>query len=135
MNMATTVNILVIEDDPILREALVDWLEAAGYGVRAAADGTAGLAAVKSAPPALVITDIHLPGTNGATVISELKQRHPRVAIIAISGLFNSGRGVDAEAAIALGAAWALAKPFKRAELLRALAELLGRPTPYPPHG
>jgi CheY-like chemotaxis protein len=130
MNMATTPNILVIEDDPIMREALVDWLEAAGYGVRTAADGTAGLAAVESAPPALVITDIHLPGTNGATVISELKQRHPQVGIVAISGLFNSGHGVDAEAAIALGAARALAKPFRRAELLRALAELLGRPNP-----
>jgi CheY-like chemotaxis protein len=130
MNMAATPNILVIEDDPIMREALADWLLAAGYGVGTAADGTAGLAAVKSAPPALVITDIHLPGTNGATVISELKQRYPQVAIIAISGLFNSGRGVDAETAIALGAARALTKPFKRAELLRALAELLGRPTP-----
>src|ERR1700722_10402640 len=135
MNMDATPNILVIEDDPIMREALADWLLAAGYGVGTAADGTAGLAAVKSAPPALVITDIHLPGTNGATVISELKQRYPQVAIIAISGLFNSGRGVDAETAIALGAARALTKPFKRAELLRALAELLGRPTPYPPHG
>src|ERR1700674_4435316 len=128
MNMFTNPDILVIEDDPIMREALVDWLQAAGYGVRAAADGTAGLAAVKLAPPALVVTDIHLPGTNGATVISELKQRFPQVAIIAISGLFNSGRGVDAEAAIALGAARALAKPFKRAELLRALAELVGHP-------
>jgi CheY-like chemotaxis protein len=59
-----------------------------------------------------------------------LKQRYPQVAIVAISGLFNSGRGVDADAAIALGAARALAKPFKRAELLRALAELLGRPVP-----
>ena len=130
MNMFTNPDILVIEDDPIMREALVDWLQAAGYGVRAAADGTAGLAAVKLAPPALVVTDIHLPGTNGATVISELKQRFPQVAIIAISGLFNSGRGVDAEAAIALGAARALAKPFKRAELLCALAELLGSPAP-----
>ena len=130
MNMAATLNILVIEDDPIMREALADWLGAAGYGVRTAADGTAGLAAVKLAPPALVITDIHLPRTNGATVISELKQRYPQVAIIAISGLFNSGHGVDAEGAIALGAARALTKPFKRAELLRALAELLGRPNP-----
>jgi CheY-like chemotaxis protein len=130
MNMSTNPDILVIEDDPIMREALVDWLQAAGYGVRAAADGTAGLAAVKLAPPALVVTDIHLPGTNGATVISEVKQRFPQVAIIAISGLFNSGRGVDAEAAIALGAARALAKPFKRAELLRALAELLGHRVP-----
>jgi CheY-like chemotaxis protein len=72
MNMTATSDILVIEDDPIMREALADWLKAAGYGVRTAADGSAGLAAVKAAPPALVVTDIHMPGTNGATVISEL---------------------------------------------------------------
>jgi CheY-like chemotaxis protein len=130
MNMTATSDILVIEDDPIMREALADWLKAAGYGVRTAADGSAGLAAVKAAPPALVVTDIHMPGTNGATVISELKQNYPQVVVIAISGLFNSGHGLDADAAIALGAARALAKPFKRADLLRALAELLGRPAP-----
>jgi CheY-like chemotaxis protein len=129
MNM-TTPDILVIEDDPIMREALADWLNAAGYGVRTAADGSAGLAAVTLAPPALVVTDIHMPGANGATVISELKQRYPQVAVIAISGLFNSGHGLDAAAAIALGAARALAKPFKRTELLRAVAELLGRAAP-----
>jgi len=128
--MTTTPDILVIEDDPIMREALADWLRAAGYGVRTAADGSAGLAAVKFAPPALVITDIHMPGKNGATVLSELKQHHPRIAVIAISGLFNSGHGMDADAALALGAARALAKPFKRAELLRALADLLGPPAP-----
>ena len=128
--MTTTPDILVIEDDPIMREALTDWLQAAGYGVRTAADGSAGLAAVKFAVHAVVVTDIHMPGTNGATVISELKQRHPQIAVIAISGLFTSGRGVDAEGAIALGAARALAKPFKRADLLRAMAELLGSTDP-----
>jgi CheY-like chemotaxis protein len=127
MNMTTTPDILVIEDDPIMREALADWLQAAGYGVRTAANGGAGLAAVKFAPPALVVTDIHMPGTNGAMVISELKQHHPQVPVIAISGLFNSGHGLDAETALALGAARALAKPFKRTELLRAMAEILGR--------
>ena len=130
MNMTTTPDILVIEDDPIMREALADWLQAAGYGVRTAADGSAGRAAINLEPPALVITDIHMPGVTGAAIISELKQHHPEVPVIAISGLFTSGRGVDAEAAIALGAARALAKPFKRAELLRAMAELLGRPAP-----
>ena len=130
MNMTATPDILVIEDDPIMREALTDWLHAAGYGVRAAADGGAGLAAVNFAPPALVVTDIHMPGTNGATVLSELKQHHPEIAIIAISGLFNSGHGLDAEAALALGAARALAKPFKRTELLLAIAALLGQPAP-----
>src|SRR5579859_7389527 len=113
-----------------MREALADWLQAAGYRVRTAADGSAGLAAVTVAPPALLITDIHMPGMNGATVISELKQRHPQVAVIAISGLFNSGHGLDTDAALALGAARALAKPFKRTDLLRAIAELLGTPAP-----
>ena len=130
MNMTTTPDILVIEDDPIMREALTDWLQAAGYGVRTAADGNAGLAAVKLAIPAVVITDIQMPGTSGAAVISELKRDYPEVAIIAISGLFNSGHGLDAEAALALGAARALTKPFKRAELLRAVADLLGRSAP-----
>jgi CheY-like chemotaxis protein len=126
MNMTTTPDILVIEDDPIMREALTDWLQAAGYGVRTAVDGSAGLAAVKFAVPAVVVTDIHMPGRNGAAIISELKRYYPQVAIIAISGLFNSGHGLDAQEALALGAARALAKPFKRAELLRAVAELLG---------
>jgi two-component system response regulator FlrC len=130
MNMTTTPDILVIEDDSIMREALTDWLQAAGYGVRTAADGSAGLAAVKLAVPAVVVTDIHMPGTNGATIISELKRHYPQVAIIAISGLFNSGHGLDADAALALGAARALAKPFKRGELLRAMAELLAPPDP-----
>ena len=128
--MSTTPDILVIEDDPIMREALADWLQAAGYGVRTVPDGGAGLAAVQFAAPALVVTDIHMPGMNGATVISELKRHYPQVVIVAISGLFNSGHGLDAEAALALGAARVLAKPFKRAELLRVLAELLGRPAP-----
>ena len=97
--------------------------------MRQAADGSAGLAAVKLAPPALVITDIHMPGTNGAVVIAELKQGYPEVPVIAISGLFNSGHGMDAAAALALGAARALAKPCKRGDLLRSVADLLGSPT------
>ena len=130
MNMTMTPDILVIEDDPIMREALTDWLQAADYGVRTAADGSAGLAAVKFAVPAVVVTDIHMPGTSGAAIISELERCYPQVAIIAISGLFNSGHGLGAEAALALGAARVLAKPFKRAELLRAMAELLGSSAP-----
>ncbi|MGO9991799.1 MAG: response regulator [Steroidobacteraceae bacterium] len=127
--MTTSRDILIIEDDAILRGALAEWLQAAGYGVRQAQDGSAGLAAADLAPPALVVTDIHLPGTSGAAVITELKQRHPGIPIIAISGLFNSGHGVDADAALALGAAQALAKPFKRADLLGAVADLLGSRT------
>ena len=124
--MTSTPDILIIEDDAVMRDALSEWLESAGYGVRKTADGSAGLAAVKTAAPSLVVTDIYMPGTNGATVIAELKRGYPEIPVIAISGLFNSGHGMDAAAAIALGAARALAKPFKRGELLRAVFDLVG---------
>ncbi|MDB5775602.1 MAG: hybrid sensor histidine kinase/response regulator [Herbaspirillum sp.] len=127
--MTITNYILIIDDDAIMREALADWLEAAGYSARKAADGNAGLAEVKSDAPVLVITDICMPGASGAVVIAELKQKYPQIPVIAISGMFNSGNGMDADAAIHLGAALTLAKPFKRGDLLRAVADLLGRPT------
>ena len=111
-----TADILVIEDDAIMREAVAEWLRAAGYGVRTAEDGDAGLASVRAAAPTLVVTDLHMPGTGGATVIGELKRQHPQIPIVAISGLFESGFGMSAEDVVALGAARALAKPFKRRE-------------------
>ncbi len=123
--MTTTPDILIIDDDPIMREALAEVLEDEGYRVRKAANGSEGLAAVRSATPALVITDIHMPGANGAIVIAMLNEAHPGIPVIAISGLFKSGQGLDADAAIALGAARALAKPFKCGDLVRAVAELL----------
>jgi CheY-like chemotaxis protein len=122
--MSTTPDILIIDDDSIMREAVAEWLRAAGYPVRTAADGNAGLSYVSTAAPALVVTDIHMPGTSGAVVIAELKQHHSEIPIIAISGLFESGFGVNADDVVALGAARALAKPFKRGDLLAAVAEL-----------
>jgi CheY-like chemotaxis protein len=124
--MSTITDIVVIEDDAIMREAIAEWLSVAGYRVRTAGDGSAGLAVVRTSAPGLVVTDIHMPGMSGSAVIADLKQHHPGIPVIAISGLFESGYGINADAAVALGAARALVKPFKRAELLAAVAELLG---------
>jgi len=124
--MTTASDILVIEDDAIMREAVAEWLEAAGYRIRTAGNGIAGLAAVNVAVPALVVTDIHMPEASGVMVIAELKRHHPEIPILAISGLFESGYGINAATAVALGAARALAKPFNRGDLLAAVAELLG---------
>jgi DNA-binding NtrC family response regulator len=123
--MTTTSAILVIEDDAIMREAVAEWLRRAGYGVRTAESGDTGLASINVAAPALVVTDIYMPGTSGAAVISELKLHHPDIPIIAISALFTSGFGMTADDVVALGAARTLAKPFKPRELLTAVAELL----------
>jgi CheY-like chemotaxis protein len=126
--MTAAKDILIIEDDEILRDLVADWMAAAGYGVRVAADGDAGLAAIDDHPPALVVTDIHMPGAGGAAVIAELRRAHPAVPVIAISAYFKCGHGLTADGAIALGAARALAKPFSRREMVGAVAALVGPP-------
>jgi CheY-like chemotaxis protein len=121
-------DILVIDDDAILRELVADWLEAAGYQVRKAADCTAGVEELQRGAPALVVTDMFMPGPCAAEAIRQLKREHPAVALIAVSGHFNSGQGLTAAEAVAAGADRALAKPVKRADFLRAVAELIGAP-------
>jgi CheY-like chemotaxis protein len=69
-----------------------------------------------------------MPGPCGTDAIGKLKKQHPGTALIAVSGHFNSGEGLSAEAALAAGADRALAKPIKRADLLRVVAELVGAP-------
>ena len=120
-------DVLVIDDDEIMRDLVADWLEAAGYGVRKAADGAVALAEVERAEPALVVTDMCMPGPGGGGIIRSLQQDHPAIAIIAMSGYFSLS-GCSADDALALGAARALAKPVKRGEIMQAVADLVGPP-------
>jgi len=124
----TARDILVVDDDAILRELVTDWLEAAGYRVRKAANCCAAVGELEREPPALIITDMFMPGPCGAEAIAQLKREHPQIALIAVSGHFKSGQGLSAEGALAAGADRALAKPVRRADLLRAVTELLGAP-------
>ena len=121
--------ILVIDDDEIMRDLVADWLEAAGYAVRKATSCRAWIGQLFGQPsPALIVTDMFMPGPCGTEAIAKLKKQHPASALIAVSGYFNSGEVLSAEAALAAGADRALAKPVKRADLLRAAAELVGAP-------
>jgi DNA-binding NtrC family response regulator len=122
------VEILVIDDDAIMRDLMADWLEAAGYAVRKAGDCTSGVAELERGAPALVVSDMWMPGPCGASAIHAMRHRHPGLQVIAVSGHFNSGQGCSVQQALQAGAARALAKPVKRAELLRAVAELAGPP-------
>ena len=119
--------ILVIDDDPIMRDLITDWLEAAGYRVRKATDCSSACAAL-DASPALVVSDMWMPGTCGSAAISWMKEKCPGLRVIAVSGHFGSGQGCTEQAAVEAGASRALAKPVKRAALLGAVAELIGPP-------
>ena len=117
--------ILVIDDDPIMRDLMVDWLEAAGYAVHKATDCNSACSALERAP-ALVVSDMWMPGPCGAAAIAFLKGKCPETRLIAVSGHFGSGQGCSEQDAVGAGAARALAKPVKRAELLSAVADLIG---------
>jgi two-component system response regulator FlrC len=110
-----------------MRDLITDWLEGAGYHVLKATDCGAACTALERAP-ALVVSDMWMPGPCGAEAIRWMRQKHPGLQLIAVSGHFGSGQGCTAEDAVGAGAARALAKPVKRAELLSAVAELIGAP-------
>jgi CheY-like chemotaxis protein len=124
----TRVDVLVIDDDAIMRELMADWLEAAGYRVRKADGCASALAELSQQAPALIITDMFMPGACGAEAIARLKAALPGIVLIAVSGYFNSGQGLSAEAALSAGADRALPKPVKRRDLIQAVAELVGAP-------
>jgi CheY-like chemotaxis protein len=121
--------ILVIDDDAILRDLVADWLEAAGYRVRKATSCRAWIDQfLGGKSPALIVTDMYMPGPCGVDAIGRLKKQHPAARVIAVSGHFDSGQGMSADEALAAGADRALAKPMKRADLLHAVADLVGPP-------
>src|SRR5262245_15061836 len=121
-------DILVVDDDELLRELFRDWLLAAGYRVRTAPHCRDAQLRLEQAPAALIVSDMYMPGACGVEAIAQLKRRAPSTPLIALSGNFNSGVSLSPTQALAAGAARALAKPLRRADFLRAVRELIGPP-------
>ena len=111
--------ILVIDDDPQVRELLSRVLEREGYDTCVAADGAEGLDVAREQRPDLVITDIFMPEREGLTTIMDLKRIRPGMGIIAISGGGHIARGDYLDAAVDMGADVGIPKPLDL-DLLRA---------------
>lgn len=117
--------ILVIDDQSLVREAIIVALEGAGHDVSEADNGDQGIALQKERPFDIIITDILMPVKEGIETIIQLKDEFKSLKIIAISG---GGRGKDIDylkLAKSLGANKALSKPFTNEELLLAVDECL----------
>lgn len=120
-------DILVINDDPAMRSAVVKILSAAGHTVREASDGARGMAAFHRHRSDLVIVDIVMPEKEGIEVIRELKKEAPATPVVAISGTMN--RSFYLHAAVVLGADVSLEKPFRAKELRQVISRLLRDPS------
>jgi CheY-like chemotaxis protein len=128
--------ILVVDDDPVMRMTIRLLLERAGHSVVVADDGAKGLGAFKTGQFDLVFLDIFMPTMDGLETMKLVRELHPKIPIIAMSGRSatpDSSPEPDFLAmAIKLGAVKSLPKPFKPAILLATVADCLAAVTNPP---
>lgn len=111
--------ILIVDDEPAVRDTLRLVLERAGYEVRGVGDGASALDTVRWWEPHLVLTDLNLPGRGGAQIIQDVHAFAPGLPVVAMSGQ-------EAEALADLPVR-ALQKPFSSRDLLGTVGDVLGR--------
>jgi two-component system, OmpR family, phosphate regulon response regulator PhoB len=109
--------IVVIEDDPYVRDLLCNVLSDEGYNVIAAANGEDALITLGTVCPALITLDLDLPGMTGTMILTELRRRHQTsdVPVVIVSAARDIGAEVRDMAQAVVG------KPFDLDELLRVL--------------
>jgi CheY-like chemotaxis protein len=116
--------ILLIDDDELLRRVLAKALTHAGHSVIQAADGQQGVELARAASLDLVITDLVMPVQEGVETIIALRQERPRLPIIAISGGVSNSP-LYLEIAERIGAKRILPKPFTPQELTAIIDQVL----------
>jgi len=121
--MSGAVSILVVEDDPDIRELVADYLAGQGYAVRAAANGAEARAALQDALPDLVVLDLGLPDEDGLGIARHLREQHD-LAIIMISG---ANEPIDRIVGLEVGSDDYLTKPFDMRELRARIKNVLRR--------
>ncbi|MGH7957615.1 MAG: response regulator transcription factor [Opitutaceae bacterium] len=116
--------ILVVDDDTLFRSTLVAALDHSGHIVLAAPDGITAAHVVKAEPVDVIVTDVHMPEQKGIEMITLLRAAKTCIPIIAMTGSYAHTQ-VFQKAATLLGAERVFAKPFRMAELLDAIDELI----------
>jgi two-component system, OmpR family, response regulator len=116
-------HLLLVDDDPELRELLSDYLGRAGYRVTAVADGREMQKAMEAAPHDLVILDLMLPGEDGLSLCRRLRAGS-RIPILILTA---RGDEIDRIVGLEMGADDYLSKPFNPRELLARIKSILRR--------
>lgn len=115
--------ILLVDDEPSIRETLSFILEMEGFRVETACDGEEGLAKIRVFKPPVVLLDAMMPRRDGFDVCRTVKA-DPRLAGVKVVMLTALGQKADQEKGVAAGADFYLTKPFDEDELLVLLRRL-----------
>ena len=123
--------VLVVDDDPTVREVVIAYLTRAGHTVTSAADGTEALASVAQYPPELVVLDLMLPGVDGLEVCRRLRESSDIPVIM----LTAKGTVSDRVVGLEQGADDYVTKPFSPRELVLRVESVLRRTAEPGPAG
>ncbi len=116
MSLAT---VLIVEDDPALREALSDTLELAGYPVKVAGEGNDALEILRQERVGMVVSDVQMRPMDGHTLLCEIKATHPELPVLLMTAYGSIEKAV---AAMHDGAVDYLVKPFEAEVLVSKVA-------------
>jgi len=120
--MARSANVLIVDDDPALRQTMETIVRAAGMNSFTAATGEEALDAVKRAPVDVMLLDVQLPGISGLHVLRQVRERHPDIGVIMVSVVKEIPVAVEA---IKHGALDYVTKDFSPGELSARVSKSL----------
>lgn len=115
--------VLVVDDEARYREAYARTLTAAGYAVLTAEGAEAALALIRERVPAMVVSDIRMPGEDGIALLRRTREAHPALPFLLVTAYADVRSAVEA---LRLGAVDYLEKPVDLDELLAAVEETVG---------
>lgn len=128
--MAETAEILVVDDEPSMREFLTILLEKNGYATHAAASGAEALALLQQRHFDLIVSDIRMPDLSGLALLENIKQQDLSIPVVLITAYASPE---DAVLAMKNGAYDYITKPFKVDDILSVITAALGSRQEKPP--
>ena len=121
-----TIRVLIVDDSPTVSTVVKYFLELEGFEVLVAEDGLAGLELARTQNPAVVVSDVNMPGLDGISMIAALRE-DPRTRDMAIL-LLTSETSIESESrGLAIGADDYLAKPVEPRRLAARIRAVLAR--------
>jgi DNA-binding NtrC family response regulator len=122
----TPLNVLVVDDEPEIRELLVEYFRDHGFETATAGDGRAAIAAIERDPARyrLIVTDLQMPGADGLAVLRAAKAANPSCYVFIITGYASLDSAIQA---VRLGAYDYLTKPFSMGQIDVAVQRVTDR--------
>ena len=128
--MSQPATILIVDDEPDVREVLQEYFAAHGFEVLAAADARAARELVQARRADVALIDIHMPGEDGLSLARHLREHYEGLAIVMLT---SASTVVDRIVGLEVGADDYVSKPFDPRELLARVRSVLRRTTAPPP--